>query len=321
MYPMIRGRRLRINPKIRELVEETRLSIKDMVYPIFVDANISKKKKIKSMPGIYRNSLKCLEKEIKEVDDLGIPAVILFGIPKKKDEIGSRAYYKKGIIQKALRIIKKKSEICVITDLCLCEYTSHGHCGIVENENIQNDETLEIYKKIAVSQAIAGSDMIAPSGMMDGMVSAIRNALDTNGFSELPILSYSSKYASSFYSPFRDASECAPSFGDRKNHQMNIPNSNEAVLETLLDIEEGADIVMVKPAMPYLDIIYKLKENVKKPIAAYQVSGEYSLIKAAAKNNWIDEEKVMLESLISIKRAGADIIITYFAKEYARLIK
>lgn len=317
MHPTMRGRRLRINPKIRELVQETRLSVKDLIFPIFIDANIQKKIEIKSMPGIFRNSLKSLEKEIEEVDDLGIPAVLLFGIPKKKDKTGCEAYLKNGIIQKALKIIKKKSDICVITDLCLCEYTSHGHCGIVENGKLLNDKTLEIYKKIAVSQADAGSDMIAPSGMMDGMVREIRNALDSNNYMELPIMSYSAKYASTFYSTFRDAAECAPSFGDRKSHQMNIANSEEALFETLMDIKEGADIVMVKPGLPYLDIIYRLREKINKPIAVYQVSGEFSMIKAAAQKGWMNKEKAMIESLTSIKRAGADIIITYFAKEYA----
>ena len=321
MYSNMRGRRLRINPKIRELVQETRLSIKDLIFPIFIDANLPKKKEIKSMPGIFRNTLKSLEKEIVEVDKLGIPAVILFGIPKKKDDIGSEAYLKNGIIQKALKVIKKKSDICVITDLCLCEYTSHGHCGIVEKGNLLNDKTLEIYKKIAVSQADAGSDIIAPSGMMDGMVREIRNALDSNNYKELPIMSYSAKYASTFYSTFRDAAECAPSFGDRKSHQMNIANSREALFETLMDIEEGSDIVIVKPGLPYLDIIYRIKERINKPIAVYQVSGEFSMIKATAQRGWMNEEKAMIESLTSIKRAGADIIITYFAKEYAESIK
>jgi len=316
-----RFRRLRYNPIVRNMVRETVLTKHDLVYPLFVVPGKNIKNPVKSMPGVFQFSIENLVEECKEVRDLGLPAVILFGIPEQKDEQGSDAYNPAGIIQQAIRAIKKDiNDLLVITDVCLCEYTSHGHCGILAGEDILNDETIAVLAKEAVSHVEAGADMVAPSDMMDGRVLAIRKALDYKGYDKIPILSYAAKYASGYYGPFRDAAESTPAFGDRRSHQMDIGNINEALREVEADIEEGADIVMVKPAGPYLDVIRKVKDKFGMPTAAYQVSGEYSMIKAAGQNDWIDEERVMIESLTSIKRAGADIILTYFAKDLARWI-
>jgi len=321
-FPQTRLRRLRYNPLIRDMVQETELSVKDFIYPLFVCPGEKIKKPVGSMPDVYQMSIDVLVEECKEVADLGIPAVILFGIPSYKDEVGSEAYDEEGIIQKAVRQIKKEvKDLVVITDVCMCEYTSHGHCGVLRGEEILNDETVELLAKEALTHAKAGADIVAPSDMMDGRVAAIRKILDENGFQNIPIMSYAAKYASGFYGPFREAAESTPKFGDRRSHQMNPANVLEALWEVELDIQEGADIVMVKPAGPYLDVIYRVKEKFGMPTAAYQVSGEYSMIKAAALNNWIDGERVMMESLISIKRAGADLILTYFAKEAAKFLK
>jgi len=321
-FPQTRLRRLRYNPLIRDMVQETELSVKDFIYPLFVCPGEKIKKPVGSMPDVYQMSIDVLVEECKEVADLGIPAVILFGIPSHKDEVGSEAYDEEGIIQKAVRQIKKEvKDLVVITDVCMCEYTSHGHCGVLRGEEILNDETVELLAKEALTHAKAGADIVAPSDMMDGRVAAIRKILDENGFQNIPIISYAAKYASGFYGPFREAAESTPKFGDRRSHQMNPANVLEALWEVELDIQEGADIVMVKPAGPYLDVIYRVKEKFGMPTAAYQVSGEYSMIKAAALNNWIDGERVMMESLISIKRAGADLILTYFAKEAAKFLK
>ncbi len=315
---MRRMRRLR-QPKIREMVAETRLSKKNMIQPIFVDERITEPKAIDSMPGQFRQSLESISSEAGELEDLGIPAVLLFGLPSQKDEVGSAAYDSHGIIQKAVRRIKETTDLVVITDLCLCEYTSHGHCGLISGDKVLNDETLPILGEIAVSQADAGADIIAPSGMMDHMVQAIRASLDIDGYIDTPILSYAAKYASTFYGPFREAAESGFAFGDRKGYQMNPANAAEAIWEVQLDIEEGADMVMVKPAMPYLDIIRAVKDTFGMPTAAYHVSGEYSMIMAAAQNGWLNENAAFLEALTSIKRAGADMIITYWAKEYAKV--
>ena len=320
-FPIYRPRRLRKNETIRRMVRETKLSIDDFIYPLFVVEGENIKNEVKSMPGIFQLSLDNLEKEVIEVERLGIPAVILFGIPEKKDEFGSCAYDDSGVIQKAIKLIKEvSSKIIVITDVCMCEYTSHGHCGIIKNNDVNNDATLNLLAKEALSHVKAGADIVAPSDMMDGRVKAIREILDKNGFYNIPIMAYSAKFASSYYGPFRDAAESAPQFGDRKSYQMDPANSNEAMREIELDIQEGADIVMVKPALAYLDIIYRAKTTFNRPICAYNVSGEFSMIKAAGKLGWIDEEKVMLETLTSIKRAGADLIISYFAKDVAKII-
>jgi porphobilinogen synthase len=304
------------------MIRETELSKNDLIYPLFVCPGENVKKEVKSMPGVYQLSIDNLVKECKEVRDLGIPAVILFGIPEHKDEKGSEAYDPHGIIQRAIRAIKAElKDLLVITDVCLCEYTSHGHCGLLDGENILNDETVSLLAKEAVTHAEAGADMVAPSDMMDGRVAAIRKSLDYKGFSHIPIMSYAVKYASGYYGPFRDAAESTPAFGDRRSHQMDIANSNEAMREAESDVEEGADIIMVKPAGAYLDIIYRVKNELRMPTAAYQVSGEYSMIKAAGKLGWIEEERVMLESLLAIKRAGADMILTYFAKDATKLLK
>lgn len=316
-----RFRRLRMNPILRNMVGETQLTKNDLIYPLFVIYGEKVKNPISSMPDVYQMSIDNIVEECKQVADLGIPAVILFGIPESKDPMGSDAYSENGIIQRATRAIKKAvKNLLVITDVCLCEYTSHGHCGILEGEVIDNDKSIDIYGKIALSQVEAGSDMVAPSDMMDGRVKRIRNVLNENGYINTPIMSYSAKYASALYGPFREAAQGAPKFGDRKSHQMDIRNSNEALREVAEDISEGADIVMVKPAGFYLDIIQRVKTEFKVPVAAYQVSGEYAMIKASAAKGWLDEEKVMLESLLSIKRAGADLILTYFAKDVAKLI-
>lgn len=321
MYPTTRLRRLRYNPLIREMVKETHLRKTDLIYPLFVVPGKNIKKEVKSMPGVFQMSVDILVEECKEIFHLGIPAVILFGIPEHKDETGSESYSSDGIIQQAIRSIKSTvNDLVVITDVCLCEYTSHGHCGILKGEEILNDETVSVLAKEAVSHAEAGADIIAPSDMMDGRVWAIRKALDYKGFNKIPIMSYAVKYASGYYGPFRDAAESAPAFGDRRSHQMDIANAEEALREAESDIEEGADIIMIKPAGAYLDIIRRVKDMFGMPTAAYQVSGEYAMIKAAAQNGWIDEQRIMMESLIAIKRAGADLILTYYAKEAAKLL-
>lgn len=317
-----RPRRLRINETIRGMIREIKLNKEDLIQPIFVVEGENIKKEIHSMKGVYHFSLDRVNEEIKELLDLGIKYVILFGIPKEKDEVGSDAYCSHGIIQKAVKKIKEEyPEMYVITDICMCEYTSHGHCGILTKAGyVNNDATLKYLGKIAVSQVEAGADMVAPSDMMDGRVAYIRNELDKAGYVNIPIMAYSAKYASAFYGPFRDAADSAPTFGDRKSYQMDPANINEALREIELDIEEGADIVMVKPALSYLDVIRAAKDNYNVPIAAYNVSGEYSMIKLAVENGLLNESAIM-ESLLSIKRAGAEIIITYFAKEIAKKLK
>ncbi len=317
--PYYRPRRLRRNENIRRMVRETQLSVNDFIYPLFVVEGKGVKNPIPSMPGNFQLSIDLLVEEVKEVHALGIPAIILFGIPEHKDEVGSDSMSDTGIIQRAVRAIKDAvPEMYVITDVCFCEYTSHGHCGVVIDGDVDNDSTLENLGKQVVAHAKAGADMVAPSGMMDGMVGAIREALDDNGFEKIPIMSYAAKYASAFYGPFRDAAESAPQFGDRRTYQMDPANAREALYEVDLDVEEGADIIMVKPALPYLDIIRRVRERVDLPVAAYNVSGEFSMVKAAAQLGWIDEKRVALEMLTSIKRAGADIILTYYAKDAAR---
>jgi len=316
-----RPRRLRRTATCRRLVRETWLRVDDLIYPMFTVPGKGVKEPVASMPGVERHSVDLLVKEVQAVADLGIPAVLLFGVPEKKDEVGREAASRTGVVQRAVREIKKKvKDILVITDVCLCAYTTHGHCGIVEGREIDNDATLEMLAQVALSHAEAGADMVAPSDMMDGRVMAIRETLDERGFEMIPIMSYAVKYASSFYGPFRDAAESAPQFGDRRTHQMDPANALEAIREATLDVEEGADIIMVKPAMPYLDVLSSLRSELDLPLAAYQVSGEYSMIKAAAANGWLDETAVMLESLTAIKRAGADMILTYFAKDAAHLL-
>ncbi|MFZ2323860.1 MAG: porphobilinogen synthase [Ignavibacteriaceae bacterium] len=320
-FPLIRHRRLRYSPIVRDMVRETVLTKNDLIYPLFVVPGTKVKNPIKSMPGVFQLSIDELVKECKEVRDLGIPAIILFGIPEHKDERGSEAYDPEGIIQRAIRAIKKEvNDLLIITDVCMCEYTSHGHCGLLNGEEILNDETIELLAQESLTHAQAGADMIAPSDMMDGRVGAIRKILDENGFQKIPIMSYAAKYSSGFYGPFRDAADSAPAFGDRKSHQMDIGNINEALREVAEDIEEGADIVMVKPAGAYLDVIRKVKDTFAMPTAAYQVSGEYAMIKAAGANGWIEEERVMVEAAMAIKRAGADMFLTYFAKDLAKWI-
>jgi len=322
-FPVVRARRLRSSETIRRMVRETSLSVNDLIYPLFVTNGEGVKNPVASMPGVYQLSVDLALKEAQEVLELGIPAVLLFGIPAYKDEKGSSAYDDNEAVQRAIRAIKENyPQLLVIPDLCMCEYTSHGHCGILdETGNVLNDETIAVLAKIALSYARAGADMVAPSDMMDGRVAAIREALDANGYSHIPIMAYSAKYASGFYGPFRDVAESAPQFGDRRGYQMDPANSDEALKEVGLDIEEGADIVMVKPALPYLDIIRRVKDEFKIPVAAYNVSGEYAMIKAAGQNGWLDEKRVVLEALTGIKRAGADIIITYHAKDVARWLK
>lgn len=317
-----RTRPLRKNQIVRDMVAETHLDMSDMVYPLFIVEGEGIREEIPSMKEVYRYSLDRLDEELDELVDLGINKVILFGIPKEKDDKGSQAYAEEGIIQRALRQIKKTHpDIYLITDLCMCEYTDHGHCGILdENGYVKNDETLKYLAQIALAQARAGADMIAPSDMMDGRIAAIRKALDENSFADIPIMAYSAKYASSYYGPFRDAADSSPSFGDRKSYQMDYRNSNQAMIEHRADIMEGADIIMVKPALAYLDIIYRTKEEFDLPLAAYNVSGEYSMIKNAIENNLVDES-IIIETLTAIKRAGAKIIITYFAKDLGRMIK
>lgn len=320
-FPEYRVRRLRKNENIRRLVRETTVGVDHLVYPLFAVPGKNFKKPISSMPGQFQLSVDHVAKEAKRAQELGIPAVLLFGIPEKKDALASGAFARDGIVQQAVKRIKNEApEMLVITDVCLCEYTSHGHCGMLEKDRVLNDETLEVLAETALSHARAGADMVAPSAMMDGQVAAIREALDENGFDEVPIMAYSAKYASSFYGPFRDAAESAPQFGDRKAYQMDPANADEAIREISLDVSEGADIIMVKPALAYLDVICRAKQEFDLPLAAYNVSGEYAMVKAAAQLGWLDEEKVMMEMLTAIKRAGADIIITYFALEAAKRI-
>jgi porphobilinogen synthase len=320
-FPEYRARRLRKNENFRRLIRETSLSVDDLVYPLFAVPGKNFKKPILSMPGQFQLSVDNIAKEAQKACELGIPAVLLFGIPAKKDEMATGAFAKDGIIQQAIKRIKNETpDILVITDVCLCEYTSHGHCGMLEKDCVQNDATLEVLAETALSQARAGADMVAPSAMMDGQVAAIREALDENSFEDTPIMAYAAKYSSSFYGPFREAAESAPQFGDRKSYQMDPANADEAIREISLDVGEGADIIMVKPALAYLDIICRAKQEFDLPLAAYNVSGEYSMIKAAAQIGWLDEEKAMIESLTAIKRAGADIIITYFAPQMAKLL-
>jgi porphobilinogen synthase len=317
--PFDRHRRLRQSANLRAMVRETHLHVDDLIYPIFVVEEKGVKREIPSMPGIYQFSLDLLNEEMDEVVQLGIKSVIVFGVPAEKDEVGSQAYCEHGIIQEAIRQIKANyPDIVVIADTCLCEYTSHGHCGVVENEQVLNDPSLELLVKTAVSQAKAGADIIAPSNMMDGFVAAIRQGLDEAGFTNVPIMSYAIKYASAFYGPFRDAADSAPQFGDRKTYQMDPANRLEAFREAESDVREGADFLMVKPALAYLDIIRDIKNHFHLPLVAYNVSGEYSMVKAAAQNGWINEKDIVMEMLIGMKRAGADLIITYFAKDVAR---
>ncbi|MBM6619771.1 porphobilinogen synthase [Bacillus suaedaesalsae] len=314
-----RHRRLRRTSALREMVRETFLHKEDFIYPIFVVEQENYKHEVPSMPGVYHLSLDLLLEEIQEVVSLGLKSVILFGVPNEKDDVGSCAYDENGIVQKATRLVKQQyPELVVVADTCLCQYTSHGHCGVVEDGYVQNDKSLKLLAKTAVSQAKAGADIIAPSNMMDGFVAAIRQGLDEAGFVDVPIMSYAVKYASAFYGPFRDAAHSTPQFGDRKTYQMDPANRLEALREAESDLNEGADFLIVKPALSYLDIMRDVKNNFNAPIVAYNVSGEYSMIKAAAQNGWISEKEIVLEKLISIKRAGADLIITYFAKDAAR---
>lgn len=319
MFPTVRMRRMRGNENLRRLVRETKLSVDDLIMPLFVCPGRGVKNEIGSMPGNYHMSVDVLVEECKDIRDLGIPGVILFGIPESKDEVGSDTWSDGGIIQKAVRAVKKEvKDLLIITDICFCEYTSHGHCGVLKNGTVDNDATLVNIAKQAVSHAQAGVDMVAPSDMMDGRIGVMREALDNAGFTDLPIMAYSAKYASAFYGPFRDAADSTPQEGDRRGYQMDPPNGDEALREVELDLMEGADILMVKPALSYLDIIYRVKQEFSMPVAAYNVSGEFSMVKAAAAKGMIDEERVMMEMLISMKRAGADIILTYFAKDAAR---
>lgn len=321
-FPIYRPRRLRRNERLRGMVRETTLSAKNFIYPLFVAPGKNKTQPVSSMPGVAQLSLDRAVSECEEAASLGIPAVILFGLPEHKDALGSEAYADEGVVQQAIRAIKAKvPEMLVITDVCLCEYTDHGHCGVIRNNDVDNDSTLELLARESLSHARAGADMIAPSDMMDGRVGRIRQALDQNGFEHIPIMAYAAKYASGFYGPFREAAESTPQFGDRRSYQMDPANADEALREVELDIREGADIVMVKPALAYLDVIYRVKEKFGYPVAAYNVSGEYSMIKAAGQNGWIDEPRIMMEVLFAIRRAGADMILTYFAKEAARLLR
>ena len=321
-YPTFRARRIRGKEVFRRMVRETSLSVNDLIYPMFSAAGQGIRKEISSMPGIYQQSIEHIVEEAQEAHELGVPAVILFGIPETKDAVGSDAYAEHGIIQETIRALKKQVPgLAVITDVCMCEYTDHGHCGIIKDGDVDNDETLELLAKEALSHARAGADMVAPSDMMDGRVMAIRETLDNNGFKHIPVMSYSAKYASGYYGPFREAAESTPQFGDRRSYQMDPGNRREAIRETRMDVEEGADIIMVKPGLPYLDIVRDLREEFDLPVAVYNVSGEYSMVKAAARNGWIDEERVIMETLLSFKRAGADLILTYHAVEAARLLK
>ncbi|MFC4388337.1 porphobilinogen synthase [Gracilibacillus marinus] len=317
-----RHRRLRNSATMRNLIRETELKVNDLVYPLFIVEGENIRNEVKSMPGVFQISLDYLNQEIEELLQLGIPSVLLFGIPKEKDEVGSGAYDENGIVQQAIRQIKSQTnDLLVIADTCLCEYTSHGHCGVIKDNDVDNDQSLPLHVKTAVTQAQAGADIIAPSNMMDGFVKEIREGLDEAGFTRIPVMSYAVKYASSFYGPFRDAADSTPQFGDRKTYQMDPANRLEALREAKSDIEEGADFLIVKPALSYMDIIREVKNQHPVPVVAYNVSGEYSMVKAASLNGWIDEKAVVLEKLTSMKRAGADIIITYFAKDVARWLQ
>ena len=321
-FPLYRPRRLRESPLLRSMVRETSLRVDDFVYPLFAIHGRGEREPIGSMPGQYRLSIDEMLKECKDAASMGIPAVLLFGLPRDKDPRGTEAYADDGIIQQAVRAVKDTiPDLLVVTDVCLCEYTSHGHCGVVEDGRVKNDPSLELIARTAISHAEAGADMVAPSDMMDGRVAAIREGLDEGGFPELPIMAYSAKYASAFYGPFREAADSTPQFGDRRSYQMDPANILEAMREVALDVDEGADIVMVKPALPYLDVIARVKAEFGLPVAAYSVSGEYAMLKAAGQLGWIDEERAMLEALTGIRRAGADIIITYFAKDAVRLLE
>jgi porphobilinogen synthase len=321
-FPTVRMRRTRQNEQLRGLVRETHLNVEQLIYPLFIAEGLDEPRPIAAMPGIVQWPVEHLGREMERIAGLGIPAVLLFGIPNEKDEVGSQAYAEQGVIQQAIRRIKQAApQVQVITDVCLCEYTSHGHCGVVRNGDVQNDESLKLLVNMALSHAEAGADIVAPSDMMDGRVGAIRQALDEQGFSNLPVMAYSAKYASGFYGPFREAAGSAPQFGDRRSYQMDPANAREALREIDLDIAEGADIVMVKPALAYLDVIRRVREHCDLPIAAYNVSGEYSMIKAAAMQGWIDERRIVMEVLTGIRRAGADIIITYFAPDVARWLE
>jgi porphobilinogen synthase len=320
-FPIYRPRRLRRNEKLRNSIRETTLEPRNFIYPLFVAPGKDQAQPVSSMPGISQLTIDRAVRECREVDALGIPAVILFGIPERKDPTGSEAYEDTGVVQQAIRAIKETvPDLLVITDVCLCEYTDHGHCGVIKNGDVDNDATLELLAREALSHARAGADIVAPSDMMDGRVAAIRKILDDNGFAQTPIMAYAAKYASGFYGPFREAAESTPQFGDRRSYQMDPANAAEALREVALDIREGADIVMVKPALAYLDVIYRVKQKFGYPVAAYNVSGEYSMIKAAGQNGWIDEPRIMMEILFSIRRAGADMILSYFAKDAARLL-
>jgi porphobilinogen synthase len=320
-FPRYRPRRLRRSEKLRAMVRETSLAAADLIYPLFVGPGKDKVQPVSSMPGVAQLSVDHAVRECEEAHTLGIPAVILFGLPEHKDALGSEAYGDDGIVQQAIREIKSKlPELLVITDVCLCEYTDHGHCGVIKNGDVDNDSTLELLAKESLSHARAGADIVAPSDMMDGRVGVIRKTLDENGFAQTAIMAYAAKYASGFYGPFREAAESTPQFGDRRSYQMDPANADEALREVEQDIREGADIVMVKPAMAYLDVVYRVKQKFGYPVAAYNVSGEYSMIKAAGQNGWIDEERIMMEVLYAIRRAGADMILTYFAKDAARIL-
>jgi porphobilinogen synthase len=321
-FPQYRARRIRGKEVFRRMVRETSLSVNDLIYPMFSAFGSGIRKEVSSMPGIYQQSIEHLVAEAQEAFELGIPAVILFGIPEMKDAVGSDAYAEHGIIQETVRELKKQVPgLAVITDVCLCEYTDHGHCGVIKDGDVDNDSTLELLCREALSHALAGVDMVAPSDMMDGRIQAIRMTLDANGFDNIPIMSYAVKYASGYYGPFREAAESAPQFGDRRSYQMDPANRLEAIREAAMDLEEGADIIMVKPGLPYLDIVREVRNEFNLPLAVYNVSGEYSMVKAAARNGWIDEERVVLETMFSFKRAGADLILTYHAKDVAKLLK
>src|SRR5262245_19775952 len=318
-FPVERPRRLRRSERLRRMVRETRLTPDRLIYPLFVAPGRGLRREIPSLPGCYHLSAEEAAREAREVESLGIGGVILFGLPEGKDPVGSQGYAEDGVVQQAVRAIRSECrELLVVTDVCLCEYTSHGHCGVVDGGEVRNDPTLELLARMAVSHARAGAHVVAPSGMMDGRVAAIRRALDQDGFADLPILSYAAKYASAYYGPFREAADSAPQFGDRRGYQMDPANVREALREVRLDVEEGADLVMVKPALPYLDVIRAVREAVDRPVAAYNVSGEYAMIKAAAQRGWVDEERIVKETLVSIARAGADVILTYHAKDFAR---
>src|SRR5215468_1013912 len=320
-FPAYRPRRLRRSETLRGMVRETRLSVEQLILPLFVVPGSGVARPVGSMPGVGQLSVDRTVEECRQASDLGIPAVILFGIPEKKDATGSHAYRDDGVVPRAVSAIKKAlPDLVVITDVCLCEYTDHGHCGVLAGNEVDNDATIDLLAKEALTHARAGADLVAPSDMMDGRVAAIREALDEEGFEHVPIMSYAAKFASGFYGPFREAAESTPQFGDRRGYQMDPPNANEALREVELDINEGADIVMVKPALPYLDLVWRVKESFGYPVAAYQVSGEYAMIKAAAQQGWLEEPRIMMETLIAIRRAGADMILTYFAKEAARLL-